>query len=158
MISVRLLSDVARQPGNAALAAATAGAVAGGVALAPDEFTLTARARPGHEIVEEGDLLVALDTEIDDELAAEGLAREVAHRLQNLRKKAGLEISDRIEVAIRSAPELAARLEPHRAWLADETLATSLVIGAEADLDGPAATEDAALDTSEIRLMVRRAG
>ena len=37
----------------------------GGVTLAADEFQLTARARPGHEVAEEGDLLVALDTQLD---------------------------------------------------------------------------------------------
>jgi isoleucyl-tRNA synthetase len=134
------------------------GAVAGGVSLAPDEFTLTARARAGHEIADEGDLLVALDTEVDAELAAEGLAREVAHRLQNLRKAAGLEISDRIEVAIQAEEELAGRLEPHRSWLADETLATSLVIGPDAELGGAAATDDTAVDGAELRLMLRRTG
>ena len=72
----------------------------GGVTLQPDEFELTARARPGHEVAEDGDLLVALDTSIDEELAAEGLAREVAHRLQAMRKAAGYEISDRVEVAV----------------------------------------------------------
>ena len=37
-------------------------AAVGGVTLQPDEFQLTARARPGHEVAEDGDLLVALDT------------------------------------------------------------------------------------------------
>ena len=68
--------------------------------LQPDEFELTARARPGHEVAEDGDLLVALDTTLDDELEAEGLAREVAHRLQAMRRAAGYEISDRVRVAI----------------------------------------------------------
>ncbi len=75
-------------------------AIVGGVTLQPDEFQLTARARPGHEVAEDGDLLVALDTTLDDELAAEGIAREVAHRLQAMRKAAGYEISDRVDVAI----------------------------------------------------------
>ena len=88
-------------------------AVAGGIRLEPDEFTLTARARPGHEIADEGDLLVALDTTIDDELAAEACSR-VAHRLQNLRKAAGLEVSGRIESSV-AAPSMADRLLPHRA-------------------------------------------
>ena len=68
--------------------------------LAADEFQLTARARPGHEVAEEGDLLVALDTQPTPALEAEGLAREVAHRLQTMRKTAGYEISDRVEVSI----------------------------------------------------------
>jgi isoleucyl-tRNA synthetase len=134
------------------------GALVGGIVLAPDEFTLTARARPGHEIADEGDLLVALDTEVDADLASEGLAREVAHRLQNLRKAAGLEISDRIEVAVVAAPDVATQLEPHRSWLADETLATRLAIGPEADLGEATASEEMAVDGTDLRIMLRRAG
>jgi isoleucyl-tRNA synthetase len=139
------------------------GALAGGVTLAPDEFTLTARARSGHEIADEGDLLVALDTEVDAELAGEGLAREVAHRLQNLRKAAGLEISDRIEVAIRTGAEPTGQLEPHRSWLADETLAVILDIGPDVELGesgalAPGSTEDATVDGVDLRLTLRRAG
>ena len=75
-------------------------ATVGGVTLQADEFELTARARPGHEVAEDGDLLVALDTTIDADLAAEGAAREVAHRLQAMRKAAGYEINDRVRVSI----------------------------------------------------------
>jgi isoleucyl-tRNA synthetase len=134
------------------------GAVAGGVTLAPDEFTLTARAREGHEIADEGDLLVALDTELDDELEAEGLAREVAHRLQNLRKAGGLEISDRIVVAIGTDGTAAARLEPHRDWLAAETLAERLEIGPDVDLADAATREETDVDGTHLRLGLRRAG
>jgi isoleucyl-tRNA synthetase len=134
------------------------GAVAGGVALAADEFSLTARARPGHEIADEGDVLVALDTTIDDELAAEGLAREVAHRLQNLRKSAGLEISDRIVVAVAAPAEAAARLAPHRSWLAEETLAESIEVGPDAELADATASEETDLDGMPLRLTLRRSG
>ena len=98
----------------------------GGVTLAADEFQLTARARPGHEVAEEGDLLVALDTQLTPELEAEGLAREVAHRLQTMRKTAGFEISDRVEVSIGGDEAAVADLGPFRDWLAAEVLATTL--------------------------------
>jgi isoleucyl-tRNA synthetase len=134
------------------------GAVAGGVVLAADEFTLSARAREGHEIADEGDLLVALDTSIDEGLAAEGLAREVAHRLQNLRKAAGLEISDRIEVAIGVDPDVATRLSPHQAWLAAETLALSVAIGPDADIPDATGRAEETVDGVALRLALRRAG
>ncbi len=134
------------------------GAVAGGVVLAADEFTLSARAREGHEIADEGDLLVALDTSIDEGLAAEGLAREVAHRLQNLRKAAGLEISDRIAVAIGVDPEVATRLAPHEAWLAAETLAVSVVIGPDADVSDATGRAEETVDGVALRLALRLAG
>ncbi|MEO8510154.1 MAG: isoleucine--tRNA ligase [Chloroflexota bacterium] len=127
----------------------------GEVVLEPDAFELTARARPGHEVAEEGDLLVALDTSIDEELAAEGLAREVAHALQSLRKAAGYEVSDRIEVGIDADLDVAARLAPHRAWLAGETLAEQLDIGPGA-AEGSERIEPLELDGVSLRLGVRR--
>ncbi len=130
----------------------------GGVTLQPDEFTLTARARGGHEVAEEGDLLVALDTTIDEDLAAEGLAREVAHRLQAMRKAAGYEISDRIGVAVAADAKVAGRLEPHRAWLADEVLATELLVGPEASLGAPDRRERAELDGIVVDLAIARRG
>ena len=127
-----------------------------GVTLATDEFQLTARARPGHEVAEEGDLLVALDTQLTPSLEAEGLAREVAHRLQSMRKAAGYEISDRVVASIDGPDDLLARLEPHREWLADEVLATDLRLGAE-PIEGPEVSEAVEVDSGRVDLALRRA-
>jgi len=129
----------------------------GGVTLQPDEFELTARARPGHEVAEDGDVLVTLDITVDDRLAAEGLAREVAHRLQALRRSAGYEISDRVRVAVAADAQTIERLAPHRDWLAAELLATSLLLAAGASLPDADQRETAALDGVEIELSVARA-
>jgi isoleucyl-tRNA synthetase len=129
----------------------------GGVTLRPDEFQLTARARPGHEVAEEADLLVALDTALDPELTAEGLAREVAHRLQAMRKAAGYEISDRVRVAISGEAATTASLAAHRDWLADELLATGLEIAPDATLDGADGAESVELDGGALRLWLARA-
>jgi len=129
----------------------------GGVTLQPDEFELTARARPGHEVAEDGDLLVALDTELDDELTAEGLAREVAHRLQALRRTAGFEISDRIRFAVGLSTDAAAQLDSHLAWLLEELLATEGSLGLEVDLPDAAARETVDLDGLKVELAVARA-
>jgi len=129
----------------------------GGVVLQPDEFRLTARGRPGHEVAEDGDLLVALDTTIDDELAGEGLAREVAHRLQALRRTAGYQISDRVRVAVAGDAEAIGRLVPHREWLAEELLATAVDLGVDARLPDADRRETAALDGVRLELSVARA-
>jgi isoleucyl-tRNA synthetase len=135
-------------------------AEAGGVVLAADEFRLTARARLGHELAEEGDVLVAIDTQLTPELEAEGLAREVAHRLQGLRRTAGYKVSDRITVILAGDVRLLERVEPHRAWLAAETLATSLRTVAAGDEAAAVAEADASeeltLDGGRLRLAVRR--
>ena len=129
----------------------------GGVTLQPDEFELTARARPGHEVAEDGDVLVALDTTVDDELAAEGLAREVAHRLQALRRAAGYEISDRVHVAVAADAATVGRLAPHRDWLAAELLATDLRLEPDASLTDADRREELSLDGAELTLSVARA-
>jgi isoleucyl-tRNA synthetase len=130
---------------------------AGGITLQPDEFQLTARARAGHEVAEDGDLLVALDTTIDDDLAAEGLAREVAHRLQALRRSAGYEISDRVRVAVGADLAVVDRLAAHREWLADELLATSVLLAPGAAIENPDLRETATLDGVELELSIARA-
>ncbi len=130
----------------------------GGVTLAADEFQLTARARPGHEVAEEGDLLVALDTQLTPELEAEGLAREVAHRLQTMRKTAGYEISDRVEVSIGGDEEAVAQLGAFRDWLAAEVLATTLRLGRGGGI-GPEPDQAESLESEGHRLdlAIRRA-
>jgi len=128
-----------------------------GLILEPDEFQLTARARAGHEVAEDGDLLVALDTRLTPELEAEGLAREVAHRLQGLRRAAGFEVSDRIVVAIGGDAELVRRLVPHREWLAAETLAVEMDLDAGARLADSDREEEAVLEGGTLSLGVRRA-
>jgi isoleucyl-tRNA synthetase len=132
-------------------------ATVGGVTLQPDEFELTARARPGHEVAEDGDLLVALDTSLDAELEAAGFAREVAHRLQALRREAGFEINDRIQVAIGLSEAAAARLEPHLPWLLEELLATDGTLGLEVGMEDHAARASDELDGERLELAVRRA-
>ena len=129
----------------------------GGHVLEPDEFELIARARAGHELAEEGELLIALDTTLTPELEAEGAAREVGHRLQGLRKSAGYEISNRISAAVGGDPGLIERLEPHRNWLAAELLADELVLAPEARIEDPDRVEELELDGRRLRLAVRRA-
>ncbi|HEX7173255.1 MAG TPA: isoleucine--tRNA ligase [Candidatus Limnocylindria bacterium] len=130
----------------------------GGVTLQPDEFELTARARSGHEVAEDGGLLVALDTAIDDELAAEGAAREVAHRLQAMRKAAGYEISDRIRVAVSADAATAVRLAPHREWLAAEVLAEELEVAPDASIQAADRRQMVEVEGASLTLEIGRAG
>jgi isoleucyl-tRNA synthetase len=129
---------------------------AGGETLEPDEYELVVRARSGHEVVQEGDLLVALDTTLTPQLEAEGMAREVAHRIQGLRKAAGLEISDRIVVGIVADEATARRLEAFGAWLGDEVLAPSVDIGPDAAVQSPLGSEDLELEGARLGLTISR--
>ena len=75
----------------------------------------------------QGALTVAIDTQLDATLIAEGLAREVTSRIQKLRKSEGLEITDRISPSLATDDaQLREAIEAHQRWLMSEVLATSL--------------------------------
>jgi isoleucyl-tRNA synthetase len=99
--------------------------VAAGVTLEPDEVIRGERiALEGWAIAEEDGVSVALKTDIDAELELEGRALDVIHTIQRLRKDAGLEITDRIE--IRYDGELDEVFAVHGERIARETLAVRL--------------------------------
>ena len=72
--------------------------------------------------------MVVVDLAVTPELAAEGLARDVARLVNEARKDAGLRVSDRIHLVIDGPEEVAEAVEAHRAWVSDQTLATELVL------------------------------
>jgi isoleucyl-tRNA synthetase len=69
---------------------------------------------------------VALDTRVTDELRAEGLARESVKRIQNLRKDAGFDVTDRIEITYTGSDRIAAAVRDWADWIRNETLALEL--------------------------------
>jgi isoleucyl-tRNA synthetase len=76
---------------------------------------------------------VAVNASVTPELAEEGLARELVHRIQNLRKAAGFDISDHITTYYQGPPSLRAVLAKHGDYVRQETLSEELVEGAPPD-------------------------
>ena len=81
---------------------------------------------PGWLVSSVGGVTVALDISLDDALKGEGLARELVNRVQNLRKDAGLEVTDRIALTVDAAPEVQAVMKDNLDYIADETLANEV--------------------------------
>jgi isoleucyl-tRNA synthetase len=108
--------------------------------IGADEVTLALQPLEGYEVEAEAGHAVALQLELDDELRREGLAREIIHAVQNARKEAGLEITDRIELALGGDEELLAAAREHQPYIAGEVLATTVAYdaanGVEAKLGG----------------------
>ena len=77
----------------------------GGVTLAPDEVEILATPRPGTAVAHDEGLVVVIDTELTDDLRAEGDARELQRAIQDLRKDAGLALDDRIELWVDGLPD-----------------------------------------------------
>ena len=94
---------------------------------------------PGWLVGNEGNITVALDITITDELRAEGMARTLVNRIQNLRKKSGLEITDRINVTIEPNEAVTNAVNAFGNYIARQVLADSLVLekndGQEVDFD-----------------------
>jgi isoleucyl-tRNA synthetase len=103
--------------------------------LTADDVTLVMQPLEGYEIEREGSHAVALDLTIDDALRGEGWAREVVRAVQNLRKDSGLNIGDRIALALEGDETLVAAAREWEAWIAGEVLATTV------SYDGAAAGE-----------------
>jgi isoleucyl-tRNA synthetase len=105
--------------------------------LGADDVSMALRPLEGYQVEAEAGHAVALQLELDDELRREGLAREIVHAVQNARKEAGLDISDRIELTLGGDEELLAAARAHQPYIAGEVLATS--VGYDA-ADGAATT------------------
>jgi isoleucyl-tRNA synthetase len=108
-------------------------------AIGADEVTLSLQPLEGYEVEAEAGHAVALQLELDDELRREGLAREIVHAVQNARKEAGLEITDRIALSLGGDSALLDAAREHQPYVAGEVLATSVAYDA---LDGVTATLD----------------
>ncbi len=83
----------------------------------------------GWLVASDAGVTVALDTELDEHLMREGLAREFVSRLQKIRKESGYEVTDRVEVHYCTDDETSAALEAMRSYIGMETLAESLERG-----------------------------
>ncbi len=94
---------------------------------------------PGWLVSNEGNLTVALEVELTDELRREGMARELINRIQNLRKDSGLEITDRINVVVEPNEETDAAIESFKEYICAQVLADEIKIapndGAEVEFD-----------------------
>jgi isoleucyl-tRNA synthetase len=124
-------------------------------ALGADDLSLVMLPRSGYQLEREANYAVALKLDLDDELRREGVAREVVHAVQNARKDAGLEVEDRIELALSGDDRVVEAVREHAGYVAGETLAVRL------DLDGatfdPAHGETVRIDGQELEISLRKA-
>jgi isoleucyl-tRNA synthetase len=97
--------------------------------ILPDEVDVKAQAKAGFAVAEEGAYVAALVTDLTPELVQEGLAREFVRRVQDLRKSADLDVSDRIKLFVVASANLRSSIEAHREYITNETLAVSLDFG-----------------------------
>jgi isoleucyl-tRNA synthetase len=153
-----------------ALAAADAGKVAakvqageavevpssdGALMLEPIDIVVQAKAPDGWTGVADRGTQVLLDTRVTEELKREGMARDVVRQVQDLRRRAGLEMEDRIILYLGTdSPSLQQAIDAHRKYIADETLT---VQWSSEPLGNGAATATAKIDGQALTIQLRKA-
>jgi isoleucyl-tRNA synthetase len=90
------------------------------------DFEIAAQDIPGWLVASEGGLTVALDITISEELKAEGIARELVNRVQNLRKDSGLEVTDRILLKVDTNEFIQNAIKANQEYVCNEVLANSI--------------------------------
>ena len=102
----------------------------GPVVLNAGDYQISSEDMPGWLVASEGSLTIALDIEVTDRLKAEGIARELINRIQNIRKDSGFDVTDKVNVAIfatgEDLEEIGASLAGYKEYLASQTLALSV--------------------------------
>lgn len=88
-----------------------------------DDVEVFAEDIPGWQVTNLGNLTVALDVTISEELKQEGLSRELVNRIQNLRKELNFEVTDRIKVALQNDNLIATAVAKNKAYICAEILA-----------------------------------
>jgi isoleucyl-tRNA synthetase len=124
-----------------------------GHAFQPDEVQILRQAKDGvPDVHSDRFISIEFPCDLNDELISEGLAREVVHLIQQMRKDAGYQVEDRIAVTYQAAPQLATAIDRHLAYIQQETLARSL---AQAQPTGDR-VESADIEGAAITLGVQR--
>ncbi len=124
------------------------------ITLSPEtDLILSELDAAGFSVVSEEDLAVALDISLDEELIDEGYARELVNRIQNTRKEAGFEVTDRVEASIEAPEDIRRAALRHMDWIIGEVLARSLVCGTLKEFDFEKRWD---LDGDEILIRLRK--
>jgi isoleucyl-tRNA synthetase len=98
------------------------------IILTLEEVEITSQDIEGWLVANQGNLTVALDVTISDELRKEGIARELVNRIQNLRKESGLEVTDKIKLIIKKDGIVDDAILINEKYIKNETLTNELVL------------------------------
>ena len=91
-----------------------------------EDFEILTEDIPGWQVASDNGLTVALDVTLTPELEAEGMARELVNRIQNIRKTRNFNVTDQIAVTLENHPEVASAVESFGGYIRRETLSATL--------------------------------
>ena len=98
-----------------------------------DDFEISSKDIEGWLVANEGNITVALDISIDNDLRDEGIAREIVSKIQNLRKSYGFEVTDRIKLSFMGDDEIKNAIIKNIEYIKSETLAADIQFNVEAE-------------------------
>ena len=101
--------------------------------LTLEDFEIVTQDIPGWEVANDGPITVALDITLNEALKAEGMARELINRIQNLRKEKGFELTDRIHIKLEKHENIIPAVEQYGSYITGETLAVQLDLVEDAE-------------------------
>ncbi|MGD9931942.1 MAG: DUF5915 domain-containing protein, partial [Mangrovibacterium sp.] len=96
------------------------------VALATDDVEITTEDIPGWLVATEGEMTIALDIHVTDELKQEGIAREFINKIQNIRKESNFEVTDRVSLKIVKHDFYDEAIRQFGEYISSQTLAAGL--------------------------------
>jgi isoleucyl-tRNA synthetase len=96
--------------------------------VTPEDLLVTTEDLPGWKTASDGTLTVALDVHLNDALLAEGLARDLVNRIQNIRKEKDFNVTDRVVITLEKHPAVLPAVEMFHDYIKGETLATDLLL------------------------------
>ena len=127
----------------------------GDVVLNPGDYQISSEDMPGWLVASEGSLTIALDIEVTPLLRREGLSRELVNRIQNLRKSAGFEVTDRIDTLVfADDPSLEDALSVYSDYVKAQTLSRTLRLAPAAE--APATAAEVEWTEGNIKITVKR--
>jgi len=103
------------------------------IILTKEDVEITTEDIPGWLVATDGDLTIALDILISDELKQEGIAREFINKIQNLRKDSGFEVTDRISVKIENNEFYNKAVENFKDYISSQTLSRAIILTGNID-------------------------
>jgi isoleucyl-tRNA synthetase/very-short-patch-repair endonuclease len=113
--------------------------------LSYDDFLITSEDIPGWEVANDGDVTVALDITLNDALIAEGTARDLVNKIQNIRKDKDFEITDRINVTIEKHEAILEAVAKFSDYIKGEVLADTLILADSVAVDKTELNDEVAL-------------
>jgi isoleucyl-tRNA synthetase len=98
------------------------------IVLEPEDVEIIPVDMPGWKVANSGQITVALDINLSEDLKNEGLARELVNRIQNIRKESGFEVTDKILVKIQQNSSLDNAIKNNLSYICSETLTNNLQV------------------------------